>query len=180
VFSKKASHNGVFRKPHRSEHCLETAPDALQERGDLGRAGNLVSRNAKLSESSGFACCAGETDPVVTRNFGRKSSSVGRSIRSRRGVAAPWALIRRFHHSSPDSLSLLGAGSGNSPLGRFRSPSLRRFLRRPRVANPPRLAISRRRSQLNLFARARPPISPAHAGQTNSASGCLSQCTGQF
>jgi|KBSMisStaDraftv2_1062788.scaffolds.fasta_scaffold65864_5 hypothetical protein len=37
VFSKEASHNKVFRKPHRSDHCLETAPGAqhsLLQRGD--------------------------------------------------------------------------------------------------------------------------------------------------
>ena len=68
VFSKEASHNRVLRKAHRSKHCLETAPSALQKRSDLGCAGKLVSRNAQLSEGPGFACCAGETDLVLTRN----------------------------------------------------------------------------------------------------------------
>ena len=54
VFSKKASHDGVFRTPHRSEHCLKTAPEALQERGNLNCAGNLVRRNVQLSERPGL------------------------------------------------------------------------------------------------------------------------------
>jgi hypothetical protein len=70
VFSKKASHNGVFRKPHRSEHCVETGPGTLQKRRDLSWASNLFGRNAKLSEGAGFACCAGEADSVLPRNFG--------------------------------------------------------------------------------------------------------------
>jgi hypothetical protein len=37
----------------------------------------LVSRNAQLSEGLSFPRRAGETDLVLTRNFGRKSSSPG-------------------------------------------------------------------------------------------------------
>jgi hypothetical protein len=67
VFSKEAFHHGVLRKAHRFEHGPGTAPDVLQERGDLVCAGKLVSRNAELSEGSGSACCAGEADFVLTR-----------------------------------------------------------------------------------------------------------------
>jgi hypothetical protein len=50
-------------------------------------------------------------------------------------------LIPRFHQSSPIGLTLTGAGNRSSPLGW----PMRRFLFcRPRVANPPRRAISRR------------------------------------
>src|SRR4029077_6824197 len=41
VFSKEASHHRVFRKAHRSKHCLETAFDVLQEWRDLLCAGKL-------------------------------------------------------------------------------------------------------------------------------------------
>jgi hypothetical protein len=113
----------------------------------------------------------------------------GHFMRASRGlISAPFIRRKTRNQSTPTNLSmksrsrhpLLGAGNCSSPFGCSLRCSLRRLLIRPRVANPPRRAISRRRSQLNLVARARPPSSPAHAGQTNSVSGCLSQCIGQF
>jgi hypothetical protein len=62
MFGEEGLHRRILRKAHCCENRLETAQSDLQERGDLGRAGELVWRDAQLSKRLGLSLCAREAN----------------------------------------------------------------------------------------------------------------------